>query len=92
MGKNLRESAIGAPSKLFTRNPLSGCEPNQSIPEEMIMPTKKVTVHAKARPALPESANRPKTKVAGSVKKNTRMKSALTSKEAKTATRSKVKS
>ena len=56
------------------------------------MPTKKVTVHAKARPALPESANRPKTKVAGSVKKNTRMKSALTSKEAKTATRSKVKS
>ncbi len=51
------------------------------------MPTKKVTVHAMAKTALPDSANRPKTKVAGSTKMNTRMQSALNEKEAKDATK-----
>ncbi len=38
------------------------------------MPAKKMTVHATARPATPDSANRPKTDVAGSTKKNTRLR------------------
>ncbi len=41
-----------------------------------------MTVTAKARTALPDSANRPKTKVAGSTKKNTRMQPVLTDKKA----------
>ncbi len=49
------------------------------------MPAKKVTVHAKAKTALPDSANRPKTRVAGSTKKNTRMQPALTGQQAKAA-------
>ena len=44
---------------------------------------KKMTVHAKARTATPDSANRPKTKVAGSTKKNTRMQPVLSEKQAK---------
>ncbi len=51
------------------------------------MPNKKVTVSAKAKTALPDSANRPKTKVVGSTKKNTRMQPALTEKQAKAATK-----
>ncbi len=43
---------------------------------------KKMTVTAKARTALPDSANRPKTKVAGSTKKNTRMQPVLSDKKA----------
>ena len=42
-----------------------------------------MTVSAKARKAMPDSANRPKTKVAGSTKKNTRMQPVLTEKKAK---------
>ena len=49
------------------------------------MSTQKVTFHAKAKTALPDSANRPKTKVAGSAKKNTRMQPVLTGKQAKKA-------
>ncbi len=49
------------------------------------MPSKKVTVHAKAKTALPDSANRPKTKVAGSTKKNTRMQPVLSGAETKAA-------
>ncbi len=41
-----------------------------------------MTVTAKARTALPDSANRPKTKVAGSTKKNTRMRPVLSDKKA----------
>ncbi|MEP6822722.1 MAG: hypothetical protein ABI946_10280 [Chthoniobacterales bacterium] len=44
---------------------------------------KKMTVQATARTATPDSANRPKTKVAGSTKKNTRMQPALSEKNAK---------
>ncbi|MDQ6625225.1 MAG: hypothetical protein M3Y69_03655 [Verrucomicrobiota bacterium] len=47
------------------------------------MPAKKMTVIAKARKAMPDSANRPRTKVAGSTKKNTRTQPVLTTKEAK---------
>jgi hypothetical protein len=47
------------------------------------MKPKKVTVHAKAKTALPDSANRPKTKVAGSRKRNTRMVPVLSDEEAK---------
>lgn len=46
---------------------------------------KKMTVTAKARKAMPDSANRPKTKVAGSTKKNTRMSPVLRDKQAKAA-------
>ncbi len=46
---------------------------------------KKMTVQAKAKKALPDSANRPKTKVAGSTKKNTRMQPVLSDKQAKAA-------
>jgi hypothetical protein len=49
------------------------------------MPTKNMTVSAKARKAMPDSANRPKTKVAGSTKKNTRMQPVLSDQEAKVA-------
>ncbi len=49
------------------------------------MAKKKVTVQAKAKTALPDSANRPKTKVAGSTKKNTRMQPAMSAKKAKAA-------
>ncbi len=49
------------------------------------MPAKKMTVIAKARKAMPDSANRPKTKVAGSTKKNTRMQPVLKEKQAKAA-------
>lgn len=44
---------------------------------------KKMTVQAKARTAMPDSANRPKTKVAGSTKKNTRMQPVLSEQKAK---------
>ncbi|MEO8043523.1 MAG: hypothetical protein ABI674_01340 [Spartobacteria bacterium] len=54
------------------------------------MPAKKMTVHAKARKATPDSANRPKTKVAGSTKKNTRLRPVLSKKKA-TAVRTKKK-
>ena len=47
------------------------------------MPAKKMTVHAKARKANPDSANRPKTRVAGSTKKNTRMQPVLSDAKAK---------
>ena len=50
-----------------------------------IMPAKKMTVHAKARKANPDSANRPKTRVAGSTKKNTRMRPVLSDAKAKKA-------
>ncbi len=50
---------------------------------------KKMTVTAKARTATPDSANRPKTKVAGSTKKNTRMRPALGDEKA-TAIQSKI--
>lgn len=49
------------------------------------MPAKKMTVYAKARKANPDSANRPKTRVAGSVKKNTRMQPVLGDAKAKKA-------
>ena len=49
------------------------------------MPAKKTTVHAIAKTALPDSANRPKTKVAGSTKKNTRMEPVLDGQQAKAA-------
>jgi len=49
------------------------------------MPAKKMTVHATARTATPDSANRPKTKVAGSTKENTRMQPVLREKKAKAA-------
>lgn len=42
-------------------------------------------VQAKARPAMPDSANRPKTKVAGSTKKNTRMQPTLNDRQAAAA-------
>ena len=51
------------------------------------MPAKKMTVQAKARPATPDSANRPKTKVAGSTKKNTRMQPAIGEEKAGAAKR-----
>lgn len=54
------------------------------------MPTKKMTVHATAKTALPDSVNRPKTRVAGSTKKNTRMQPVLDEKDAK-AVRGKTK-
>lgn len=44
---------------------------------------KKMPVTAKARKAMPDSANRPKTKVAGSTKKNTRMRPVLSGTKAK---------
>ncbi len=50
-----------------------------------LMPAKKMTVHATAKTALPDSANRPKTRVAGSTKKNTRMQPVLDEKAAKAA-------
>ena len=46
------------------------------------MPTKKMTVQAEAKTALPDSTNRPKTKVAGTTKKNTRMQPTLGDKAA----------
>jgi len=49
------------------------------------MPAKRMTVHATAKTALPDSANRPKTCVAGSTKKNTRMQPVLDAKDAKAA-------
>ncbi len=49
------------------------------------MPAKKMTVHAKARKANPDSANRPKTRVAGSTKKNTRMQPVLSDAKVKKA-------
>ncbi len=49
------------------------------------MPAKTMTVHATAKTALPDSANRPKTRVAGSKKKNTRMQPVLDEKDAKAA-------
>ncbi len=55
------------------------------------MPAKKMTVHATAKDALPDSANRAKTKVAGSTKKNTRMQPVLTEKDAKAIDRPKMK-
>ncbi len=56
------------------------------------MAIKKMTVHAKARKANPDSANRPKTRVAGSTKKNTRMQPVLTGAQAKKAGRKKKQS
>ena len=50
-----------------------------------LMAPKKMTVHATAKTALPDSANRPKTRVAGSTKKNTRMQPVLDEKTAKAA-------
>ncbi|MBA3651878.1 MAG: hypothetical protein H0W66_10470 [Chthoniobacterales bacterium] len=47
-----------------------------------ILPVIFRVVTAKARTALPDSANRPKTKVAGSTKQNTRMQPALTDQKA----------
>lgn len=44
---------------------------------------KKTTVIAKARKAMPDSANRRKTKVAGSKKKNTQMQPVLNDTDAK---------
>lgn len=44
-----------------------------------------MTVHARAKKALPDSANRPKTKVVGSTKKNTRMRPVLSDAKAKAA-------
>jgi len=49
------------------------------------MPGKKMTVYATAKTALPDSANRPKTRVAGSTKENTRMQPVLNEKDAKAA-------
>lgn len=49
------------------------------------MTAKKMTVHAKARKANPDSANRPKTRVAGSTKKNARMQPVLSAAQAKKA-------
>lgn len=50
------------------------------------MTQKKMTVNAKARTATPDSANRPKTEVVGSTKKNTRMQPALSDKKAEAVT------
>jgi len=47
------------------------------------MSAKKLTVHATAKTALPDSANRPKTRVDGSTKKNTLMQPVLEEKNAK---------
>ena len=58
-------------------------------PKKKITAKKKMTVYATAKTALPDSANRPKTKVAGSAKKNTRMQPVLTKKDAKAASRPK---
>ena len=55
------------------------------------MPAKKMTVQAKARTATPDSANRPKTKVAGMTKKNTRMQPALSDEKASAAMKKVVK-
>lgn len=56
-------------------------------PDLADMSEKKMTVYATAKTALPDSANRPKTRVAGSAKKNTRMQPVLTKKDAKAASR-----
>lgn len=53
------------------------------------MSDKQMTVYATAKTALPDSANRPKTKVAGSARKNTRMQPVLTKKDADAASRPK---
>jgi len=55
------------------------------------MPAKKMTVHATAKTALPDSANRPKTKVAGTIKKNTRMQPALSDEKGSAALKKVVK-
>ena len=44
-----------------------------------------MTVQAKAHTATPDSANRPKTKVAGSIKKHTRMQRAFSDEKASAA-------
>jgi len=55
------------------------------------MPAKKMTVYATAKTALPDSANRPKTRVAGSTKKNTRLQPALSDEKASAALKKVVK-
>lgn len=55
------------------------------------MKNEKMSTDAKARPALPDSANRPKTKVAGMTKKNTRMKPVLREEEGVSAVSAKTR-
>jgi hypothetical protein len=67
-------------------------KPGSGDPDLPDKPKEKMTVYATARPALPKSANRPKTKIAGSAKKNTRMQPVLTKKDANAASRPKKQS
>ncbi len=82
MGKQMSTGAV--PNRNFAAIPIP-TPIDRHADLHPIMPTKKMTVIAKARKAMPDSANRPKTKVAGSTKKNTRMQPVLSDKNAKTA-------
>ncbi len=80
MGKPMSIGAV--PNRNFAGIPIpTPIDRHADLPP--IMPTKKMTVIAKARKAMPDSANRPKTKVAGSTKKNTRMHPVLSERKAK---------
>ncbi len=80
MGEQMSTGTV--PSRNFAEMAVP-TPPGTRASRHRIMPTKKMTVIAKARKAMPDSANRPKTKVAGSTKRNTRMQPVLTKKEAK---------
>ncbi len=63
---------------------------DQSDPPDM--PKKKMTVNATAKTALPDSANRPKTKIAGFAKTITRIQPVLTKKDTNASSRPKKQS
>ncbi len=80
MGK---QTSIGAVlSRNFTEIPLPIARRDN---RHRLMATKKMIVIAKAREAMPDSANRPKMKVTGSTKKNARMQPVLSDTEAKSS-------
>lgn len=79
----ISESAV---EPLDPRNPRG--DPSGRIDK----PKETMTVCATAKTALPDSANRPKTKIAGSAKTNTRMQPVLTKEDADAAIRPKKQS
>jgi hypothetical protein len=79
---------IGEPAS----EPLEPLNPRLDDPDLPDMSKETMTVYATARTALPDSANRPKTKIAGSAKTNTRMQPVLTKKDAEAASHPKKQS
>lgn len=67
-----------------TEGELASGHPN--LPDTSV---EKMTVYATAKAALPDSANPPKTRIAGYAKTNTRMQPVLTEKDADDASRPK---